>query len=332
MRQGETEQTIYDVVIVGAGPTGLACGIEAAVRELRHVILEKGCLVNSIYNYPTNMTFFSTSDRLEIGGVPFISHGYKPTRREALEYYRRVKAAWKLDLRTYERVQDVQGFQGRFKVVTTRGSYATFAVILAQGFYDNPNLLGVPGEELSKTQHYFVEAHPYACRKVAIIGGGNSAVDAALETFRHGAEVTLLVREPQLSPNIKYWVKPDIENRIREGSIKAHFRSEVKEILPETVIVHTPMGVLTLANDFVLAMTGYRPDYEFLAKIGVEVSNDEYQTPSCDADTLETNRKGIFLAGTACGGLDTSRWNIETSIGHASKIFDYLEKTLRGES
>ncbi len=315
---------MYDVIIIGAGPIGLSCGTEAAKRNLNYLIIEKGCLVNSIYNYPINMTFFSTSDRLEIEEIPFVSHGDKPTRREALEYYRRVKASWNLKVNSYENVLDIKEEGNGYIILTSKGKYLTKNVIVATGYYDNPNLLNVPGENLPKVQHYFKEAHPYACLKIIVVGAGNSAVDAALETYRRGAEVTMVIREENLKDSIKYWVKPDIENRIKEGSIKAYFRSCINVIKEKEVIIRTPEGPLTLQNDFVLAMTGYHPDFDFLKKIGIEIPDN--MQPAFNPDTLETGRKGIFLAGVVCGGMDTGKWFIENSLSHSKNIFDCLEK------
>jgi len=315
-----------DVLIVGAGPIGLACAIEARKRNLSHVIIEKGCVVNSIFHYPTNMTFFSTSDRLEIGEVPFISHGNKPTRREALEYYRRVANAWKLNIHTFEKVLDIKGRAGNFTITTTQGHYYAGRVIIAIGYYDNPNRLNIPGENLEKVRHYFTEPHPYAYQKVAVIGAGNSAVDVALELYRVGAEVSMIVRESELKENIKYWVKPDIENRIKEGHIKAYFNSSVKKILKKQIVVQTPGGQIILDNDFVFAMTGYHPDFEFLRKIGVVFQTEEPPTPLFDPQTYQTNRSGIYLAGVVCGGMDTSKYFIENSRQHAELIFNDIEK------
>ncbi|MEJ2052004.1 MAG: YpdA family putative bacillithiol disulfide reductase [Calditrichota bacterium] len=327
----ESSNTKYDVLIVGAGPIGLACGIEARRRNLNHIIIDKGCLVNSIFHYPTNMTFFSTSDRLEIGEVPFISHGTKPTRREALEYYRRVVGAWKLNVKTYERVINITGKMNRFQVETEKNNYAARIIIIATGYYDNPNLLMIPGEDLPKVKHYFDEPHPYAYRKVVVIGGANSAVDVALELFRVGALVTMVIREDALWQGIKYWVKPDIENRISEGSIKAYFNSTVQQINEESIRIKTPQKLITLENDFVFAMTGYHPDFDFLKRIGVQLESDQHLSPNHDADTFETNRSGLFLAGVVCGGMETSRLFIENSREHAIKIFDYLQKKLNTE-
>lgn len=315
-----------DVLIVGGGPTGINCGIEATRNNLSSVIIEKGCLVNSIYHFPTNMVFFSTSERLEIGDVPFISHGDKPTRREALEYYRRVVSFWKLDMRLYEAVENIQAEEGGFRTRTNRASYFSRAVVLATGFYDNPNLLNIPGEFLPKVKHYFDEAHPYAYQKVAVIGGGNSAVDVALETFRRGAEVTMVVREPALKEGIKYWVRPDIDNRIREGSIAAYFNSKVTEIRENEIDIRTPDGEKTLSNQFVFAMTGYHPDYSFLTALGIRISDDDLRVPYYHPDTFESNVPGMFLAGMVCGGMQSNRWTLENSKDHAKKIMAALGK------
>jgi bacillithiol disulfide reductase len=319
-------EKIWDMLIIGAGPIGLACAIEAKKRELSHLIVEKGCLVNSIFHYPSNMTFFSTSDRLEIGEVPFISHGNKPTRREALEYYRRVADSWKLNIRTYEKVINVKGQPGRFKVSTTRQEYTAAQLIVASGYYDNPNLLGIPGEELDKVKHYYDEPHPYANRQVAVIGAGNSAVNVALELFRVEAKVSMIIRESELKDSIKYWVKPDIENRIKEGSIKAYFNSHLLRIMEEQIVLQTPAGQIVMDNDFVFAMTGYHPDFDLLKHIGIGLNPDDSFTPRFDPDSLQTNRPGIYLAGVVCGGMETSRFFIENSREHAHSIFDHMEK------
>ncbi len=317
----------YDVIIVGGGPIGLNCGIEAVKRNLSYLIIEKGCLVNSIFNYPTNMTFFSTSERLEIGDVPFVSHGDKPTRREALEYYRRVKSSWKLDVNDYETVNDIEDADKSFVVKTNKDSYECKYVIIATGYYDNPNLLNVPGESLPKVKHFFDEAHPYAYHKVIVVGAGNSSVDVALETYRRGAEVTMVIREMKIKDSIKYWVKPDIENRIKEGSIKAFFNSSITEIREDEVDLKTPIGKVTVKNDFVLAMTGYHPDFQFLERNGITILGvSENLEPDFDHTTFETNRKGIFVAGVVCGGMDTGRWFIENSISHSKEIFDSIER------
>lgn len=316
----------YDIIIIGAGPIGLNCGIESVKRGFKHLIVEKGCLVNSIYHYPTNMTFFSTSERLEIGEVPFVSHGDKPTRREALEYYRRVKNKWKLNVKLYETVTAIEGEENNFIVITNKGRYDSRYVIIAIGFYDYPNLLNIPGENLPKVKHYFDDAHPYDSQKVVVVGAGNSAVDVALETYRRGSEVTMVIRENKLKDGIKYWVKPDIENRIKEGSIKAYFNSELIKIKENEVDIKTPEKIITIDNDFVLAMTGYHPDFDFIKRAGIKFNNDYLKVPYFDEVTFETNKKGLFLAGVVCCGMDTSKWFIENSRYHAKNVFNYLEK------
>jgi thioredoxin reductase (NADPH) len=317
----------YKVIIIGAGPIGLACGIEAKKRKMSYLILEKGCLVNSLFHYPTNMVFFSTSDRLEIGDVPFVSHGDKPTRRESLEYYRRMADSWNLNIKIYEKVESIEESQNQYKVISAKDVYSTSKIIIATGFYDFPNLLNIPGEEKTKVKHYFDEAHPYAYLKLVIIGGGNSAVDVALETFRRGSEVTMVIRGPNLKEGVKYWVRPDIENRIKEGSIKAYFNSEVTEIMDDKVEIKTPDGKITIQNDFVFAMTGYHPDYNLLRKVGIEISNDENKFPHFDERTFETNKPGIYLAGVVCGGMDTGKWFIENARFQAVNILnDILNK------
>ena len=316
----------FDVIIVGAGPIGLCCGIEAVKNNLSHLIIEKGCLVNSIFHYPTNMVFFSTSDRLEIGDVPFVSHGDKPTRREALEYFRRVKNSWNLNVNTFEEVINIEKDKDNFIVSSNKEKYLSRLIIIASGYYNHPNLLNVPGENLPKVKHYFDEAHPYAYQKVLIVGGGNSAVDVALETFRKGSEVTMVIKEDKLKEGIKYWVRPDIENRIKEGSIKAYFNSEIVSISESTVVVKTPKENVTIENDFVFAMTGYHPDFDFLRKLNINLSGDELMIPQFDPETFESNIKNIFLAGVVCCGMDTSKWFIENSREHAVKIFEVIRK------
>lgn len=323
------DRKIYDVLIIGAGPIGLACGIEASHNSLDYVILEKGCLVNSIFNYPTNMTFFSTSERIEVGNVPFVSHGDKPSRREALEYYRRVNSFYKLNVNTYEKVISAEKENNLFKVTSDRNNICfTESIIVATGYYDNPNLLEIPGENLLKVKHYFDEPHPYSYHKTAVIGAGNSAVDVALELFRVGAEVSMIVRENEIKPSIKYWVKPDIENRIKEGSIKSFFNSEVVEILEKSILIRTGEGLVSLENDFVFSMTGYHPDYSFLKKLGIKTDDDS--NPVFDKSTFESDVKGIYLAGVVCGGKNTDRYFIENSIEHSRivirNISDKIQK------
>ncbi|MEO8473870.1 MAG: YpdA family putative bacillithiol disulfide reductase [Chryseolinea sp.] len=320
------KKNYYDVIIVGAGPIGLACGIEARKAGLSYVIIEKGCLVNSLYNYPMNMTFFSTSERLEIGNVPFISHGPKPNRVESLEYYRRVCSSWELNVNLYEKVESVTSESGLHFVQTTKAIYQTSAIILALGFYDLPYLLNVPGEDLPKVKHYYDEPHPYYKQNVVVVGASNSAVDVALETYRKGADVTMIVRDVQIGESVKYWVRPDIENRIKESSIKAYFSSAITRITEDTVEIRTPEENLVLKNDFVLAMTGYQPPFEFLRSCGLAFRDDAFKTPVYDELTMETNVPGIYLAGVVCGGLKTNKWFIENSRVHANQIISVLSK------
>ena len=317
---------ILDVLIIGAGPIGLAAGIEARKQKLSHVIIDKGTLVNSIYNYPQNMTFFSTSDRLEIGEVPFISHNPKPTRPEALEYYRRVASSWSLNVNLYEKVEEISQAD-HFTVQTSKRQYKAHNIIIATGFYDLPYLLNVPGEDLPKVQHYYSDPHPYYAMKVIVVGAANSAVDVALETYRKGAkEVTMVIREEEIAPSVKYWVRPDLVNRIEEGSIKAYFQSQITAIREREVDIQTPEGSLTLENDFVLAMTGYQPDFAFLRSVGIQIGDDEYRTPAYTPDTMETNVEGVYLAGVICGGLKTNKWFIENSREHATIILEDIAR------
>ncbi len=320
-------ENYFDVIVIGAGPIGLTCGIEAVKRGRSHLIIEKGCLVNSIFHYPANMTFFSTSERLEIGNVPFVSHGDKPTRREALEYYRRVKQSWNLNVHTYENVFELKKEEDLFHVISNKGKYISKNIIISTGFYDIPNYLNIPGEELPKVKHYFDEAHPYAYLKVIVIGAANSAVDVALETYRRASEVTMVIREDRIKENVKYWVKPYIDNRIKEGSIKTFFNSELVAIRDDEVDINTPEGVISIKNDFVFAMTGYHSDFSFLEKAGVTISTDDQRTPYFNEDTFETNVKGMFLAGVVCGGMDNGKWFIENSRYHAQNIFDHIDKS-----
>lgn len=318
--------TEYDIIIVGGGPIGLACGIEAKKAGLSYVIVEKGCLVNSLYNYPLNMTFFSTSERLEIGGVPFISHGPKPNRFEALEYFRRVCMSWKLNVRLYEKVLSSKRTGNIHIVKTTKGEYAGKVLILSLGFYDLPFLLNVPGEDLPKVRHYYDEPHPYFGQKVVVVGASNSAVDVALETWRKGAEVTMVVKSDTIGANVKYWVRPDIENRIREGSIACYFNSEVLAITDDTVEIRTPGGIRSIQNDFVMAMTGYQPPFAFMESLGIRFHDDADHTPVYDESTMETNVPNLYLAGVVCGGLKTNKWFIENSRVHAEIIIRDLKR------
>lgn len=322
-------ENVYDIVIIGAGPIGLACGIEAEKAGFSYLIVEKGCLVNSLYHYPLHMTFFSTSERLEIGNVPFISHGPKPNRAESLEYYRRVCSHWKLKVRLYEKVDRIENENGFHRVTTAKRTYKSKSVILSLGFYDLPYLLNVPGEDLPKVKHYYDEPHPYYGQNIVVVGAANSAVDVALETYRKGANVTMVIREPSILDSVKYWVKPDIENRIKESSIKAYFNSEILEIKPTSVRIKTPQAEMELENDFVLAMTGYQPPFDFMAACGISFQNDEFHTPVYDEKTMETNVKDLYLAGVVCGGLKTNKWFIENSRVHAEMIIGDLKRKLR---
>jgi thioredoxin reductase (NADPH) len=312
--------TGYDIIIIGGGPIGLACGLAAKKAGLNYLVLEKGCLVNSLYNYPMNMSFFSTSERIEIGEVPFVSNNVKPTRNEALEYYRRVALSNHLQIHLQEEVKQVYAADGSYEIITSIQKYSTTHVIVATGFYDIPVTLDIPGEDLPNVTHYYKEPHFYAMQKVIVVGASNSSVDAALETYRKGADVTMIVRGDAIGRRVKYWVKPDIENRIKEGSVKAYFNSTVKAIREKEVDIETPDGKITLPNDYVLALTGYQPNFSFLRKIGIELSNDETLQPTYDPATMETNLENIYLAGVICGGMNTHLWFIENSREHAEKI------------
>ena len=320
---------IFDVIIIGGGPIGLACAIEAKKAKLKYMVLEKGTLVNSLFHYPVNMTFFSTSERLELANVPFVSINKRPTRNEALEYYRRIVTAFDLNIRLFEEVKQVKKIKNNFRIESTKDTYQSRNVIIATGFYDIPFLLNVKGEKLKKVKHYYDDPHFYAFQKVLVIGAANSAVDAALETWRKGAEVTMVVRGKAISDRVKYWVKPDIENRIKEGSIKAYFNSKIKEIREKEVDIQTPEGVVTIANDWVLAMTGYQPNISFLKDIGIHISEDGVCKPGYSEETFESNVKGLYLAGVICGGLNTHRLFIENSREHAKKIIkDIVRKSI----
>ena len=326
----------YTIIIIGGGPIGLACAIEAKKAGIDYVILEKGCLVNSLYNYPANMTFFSTSERLEIGGVPFVSNNAKPTRIEALEYYRRVSTSYRLNIHLFEQVKSVNSLKPSvggnvnaeplFSVVTNRSSYTANHIIIATGFYDIPFLLNVPGENLPKVTHYYKEPHFYAFQNVIVVGAQNSSVDAALETWRKGAHVTMVIRKDEIGARVKYWVRPDIINRIQEGSIKAFYNSAIKEIREHETDIETPEGIITIENDWVIATTGYQPNLDFLRSIGVQLSNDDVMAPIINEQTHETNIRGVYLAGVICGGMNTHRLFIENSREHAVKIINTIRE------
>lgn len=317
--------SLIDVLIIGGGPIGLACGIAAKKAGLSYLILEKGCLVNSLFNYPLGMTFFSTAERLEIGGLPFVSINPKPKRAEALEYYRRVSLNYDLDIHLFEEVENVVKETDLFHVKTSKNAYQAKNVVVATGFYDEPMMLNIPGEHLEKVRHYYREPHYYANQNVVVVGASNSSVDAALETYRKGAHVTMVVRRQEIGQRVKYWVRPDILNRISEGSIQVYFSSNLTEIREQEVDMMTPEGKITIPNDFVLALTGYRPNFSFLKKIGIETQDEISQTPAYNPVTMETNVDGIYLAGVVCGGLNTHSWFIENSRVHADQIIQAIK-------
>jgi thioredoxin reductase (NADPH) len=322
----------FDVLVIGAGPTGLACGIEAQRAGFRVAMIDKGCLVNSLFHYPANMTFFTTPELLEIGDIPFPSANQKPTRHEALEYYRKVAEHYRLDVRQYERVEDIRGADGDFRVCTRnlhgkQHSYTAKKLILATGYYDLPNVMNVAGEDLPKVFHYYREPHPFFDLDILVIGAKNSAAIASLELWRHGAHVTLVHRGPGINSNVKYWIKPDIENRIKSGEVKAYFNSTVKEITPDTVLLQTPEGEVRLHNDYVFALTGYHPDFAFLTAIGIELAGKD-ERPVTDSKTLESNVKGVYLAGVIVAGMRTSEIFIENGRFHGKQIAEHLKQVL----
>jgi thioredoxin reductase (NADPH) len=336
---------LNDILIIGAGPIGLACGLAAKRAGLSYVIVEKGTLVNSLYNYPANMSFFSTSDRLEIGEVPFVSSNAKPTRSEALEYYRRVADSNQLTINLFEAVESVgklmsptlnpQNTEGSvselqesdaYTVTTSKHKYLAKNIILSCGFYDIPTKLNIVGEDLPKVTHYYKEPHFYYKQNVVVVGANNSAADAALETYRKGANVTMIIRGSEVGSRVKYWTRPDIVNRIAEGSIKAYFNSKLHKILKDKVVIETPEGRVKIDNDFVIAATGYQPNFSFLENIGIVLSQDGKFYPKYDPTTQETNLKGIYLAGVVCGGMDTHVWFIENSRIHAETIIEHIKK------
>ncbi|WP_289063388.1 YpdA family putative bacillithiol disulfide reductase [uncultured Zobellia sp.] len=316
----------FRVVIIGGGPIGIACGLEAKKRGLSYVILEKGPIVNSLFNYPQNMQFFSSSEKLEIDNIPFISTEAKPKRNEALEYYRRIVTSNELNIKLFEKVDKVEKTENGFSIASSKNSYTADKVIVATGFYDLPNKLNIPGEDLPKIAHYYDDPHFYASQKLAVVGASNSAIDAALECWRKGAEVTLVIRGDEVGPRVKYWVRPDIINRIEEGSIKAYYNSTLKEVRQNEIVVDTPKGAITLDNDFVLALTGYMPNFNFLTQMGIALSDDDKKLPQYDPETMETNVSGIYLAGVICGGMETHKWFIENSRIHAKIIIASILK------
>jgi thioredoxin reductase (NADPH) len=322
---------IKDVVIIGAGPIGIACGLACQSKQLNYILLEKGCLVNSLYNYPLNMTFFSTSEKLEIGEIPFVSVNPKPNRNEALEYYRRVAKLAKLNIQLFEEVHEIAstGKDGidYYIIESSKGSYFAKNIIIATGFHDIPYLLNVPGENLPKVTHYYKDPHFYAFQKVIVVGANNSAVDAALETWRKGAQVTMIIQNEEIGQRVKYWARPDIINRINEGAIKVYYNATISSISEREVIVNTTEGLETIENDWVIAATGYQPNLDFLEKFGIELSNDAIRKPYYNELTNETNLKGVYIAGVICGGMNTHSLYIENSIVHANLIVnDIVEK------
>ena len=320
--------TEKDIAIIGGGPIGIACALECKKNGWDYIVLEKGTLTNSLFNYPKNMTFFSTSEKLEIDDIPFISNNPKPNRDEALEYYRRVTTSNQLNINVYEQVTGIKNKNSVFLITTTKSNYKVKKVIVATGFYDIPKLLNVPGESLSKVTHYFKEAHPYAMQNVIIVGASNSAVDAALEIWRKGGRVTMIIRGEDIGKRVKYWVRPDIVNRIEEGSIQAFYNSEITDIQHDNVSISTPNGSITIPNDFVIALTGYRPNFEFLKTLGIKLSDNDKQLPSYNQETMESNISGLYLAGVICGGMETHKWFIENSRIHAKIITTHLKSTL----
>jgi thioredoxin reductase (NADPH) len=317
----------YDAVVVGAGPTGLACGIELKQRGVSTVLIDKGCVVNSIYNYPTHMVFFTTPELLEIGGLPMTSLNEKPGRTEALKYYRRVAEYYQLDIHQYERVLNIKGDDRDFLVRTSNAEYAARKIVLATGYYDLPNMLNVPGEQLDKVIHYYKEPHPYYDHDVMVVGAKNSASIAALELHWTGARVTMVHRGASISDRVKYWIKPNIENRIKSGEIQAYFKSSLLEIQSKAVVLDTPDGQVTVKNDFVFAMTGYRPDLEFLGSLGIRL-DPVSQRPRTNPDTLESDRPGIFLAGVIVAGMHTNEIFIENGRFHGKKIAEAIAESL----
>ncbi|SMC32708.1 YpdA family putative bacillithiol disulfide reductase [Cellulophaga tyrosinoxydans] len=316
-----------DLVIIGGGPIGIACGLEAQKKGLSYVILEKGPIVNSLYNYPTNMQFFSSSEKLEIDEIPFISNEAKPKRSEALEYYRRIVTSNKLNMHLFENVTHVEKVNSLFEITTSKDTYKGINVIIATGFYDIPNKLNIPGENLAKVSHYYNDPHFYAQQKIAVVGASNSAIDAALECYRKGAEVSLIIRGSEVGQRVKYWVRPDIINRIEEGSIKVFYNATLNEIKPQEIIINTPDGLTTIKNDFVLALIGYKPNFKFLEQLGITLSDDDKKLPTYDPNTMETNIANLYLAGVICGGMETHKWFIENSRIHAKMIVaSILEK------
>lgn len=322
---------IYDVIVIGAGPNGINAGIELSKSNLEFCILEKGVLVNSIFHFPVNMTFFSTSEKLEIGDIPFISHGDKPTRREALEYYRRIVEYYALPIHYRTKAISISPFGTLFRLETNQGNYLSKKIILATGYFDTPVKLRIPGEELPKVKHYYDDAHHYIGQKIIVVGGANSACDVALETWQKGADVTMVVRDSQLYQKVKYWILPSIENRIKEGSIKTYFDSSLVKIDEKKVWVQTPEGLISLDNDYVLAMVGYQPDYKMLKDFGIAFSDNSINSPIHDPVNFESNIPGIYVSGVIRSGLNTSALFIENTREEAKMIVEHIKKGLTNE-
>ncbi len=314
----------FDLVIVGGGPIGIACALEAKKNNLSYTIIEKGCIANSLFNYPINMQFFSTSEKLEIDDIPFISKENKPKRADALEYYRRIVTSNELNIKLFEKVTHIVSKEDSFKITSNKTTYNASHIIVATGFYDIPKKINIPGEDLPKISHYYKDPHFYTNQKVAVVGASNSAVDAALECYRKSAEVSMVIRGPEVGRRVKYWVRPDIQNRIEEGSIKAYYNTTLKEVKENSLLLNTPDGIKEIDNDFVLALTGYEPDFNFLKKIGIQLSNDEKLLPQYNEDTMETNISNLYLAGVICGGMETHKWFIENSRIHAKIIINSI--------
>lgn len=314
-----------DIIIIGGGPIGIACALECKKRDWDYLVLEKGALTNSLFNYPKNMTFFSTSEKLEIDDIPFISNNPKPIRDEALEYYRRVTTSNHININLYEAVISIKKESTHFVTETNKATYQSNQVIICTGFYDIPKLLNVPGEDLDKVTHYYKEAHNYTLQDVVVVGASNSAVDAALEIWRKGGRVTMVVRGESIGKRVKYWVRPDIINRIEEGSIKAYFNSEIEKIEDSTVTIKTPTGLINIPNHYVVALTGYLPNFDLLVNSGINLSKDDKQIPHYNSETMESNVEGLYLAGVICGGKETHKWFIENSRIHAKRIAKHIE-------
>lgn len=333
---GSPAEEALDVLVVGAGPTGLACAIEIKRAGLRVALIDKGCLCNSLFHYPSNMTFFTTPELLEIGDLPFPSPNQKPTRNEALEYYRKAADHYQLNLQAYQEVESVLKENGGFAVSTKdqfgrRRLYRAAKVILATGYYDRPNYIDVPGEDLPKVRHYYHDPHPYYAQDVLVIGGKNSAAIAALDLWRHGARVTLVHREATMHHHVKYWILPDLTNRIKNGEIQAYFQSTVEAIFEDEVRLRTPDGPLQLKNNFVFAMTGYHPDFNFLKMLGIRLEGKDL-CPACDPETLESNVPGLYLAGVIVAGARTNEIFIENGRFHGRQIAASIAASLGSRS